>query len=271
MGLVIEYMSGGNLWRLLLDVDIVLHMDLRLRMCSEIANGISFLHNFSEKHRLVHGDLKPDNVLLTKDLQCKVADFGGANIVKNTMSVMTNTETTQGQMTRVYAAPERLSTRRKPKPKKEHDTYSYGIILHGILSRELPMAQFSSEAEYVEAVKDGDRPDTAAIDTLREDHASLKGDLAIIDCLVCVMKRCWQENPDSRPNMIVVRNELSDLLNQQSPQAILRSVATALENIELFLPSERSQNTMLLRQFNTSTGMFNKSKNEKLIGQNICY
>ena len=60
MGLIIEYMSGGSLRRLLLDVDVDLHMNLRLRMSSEIANGISFLHNISEKHRLVHGDLKPD-------------------------------------------------------------------------------------------------------------------------------------------------------------------------------------------------------------------
>jgi len=271
MGLIVEYMSGGNLRRLLLDLDVVLHMNLRLRMSSEIANGISFLHNISEKHRLVHGDLKPDNILLTKDLQCKVADFGGAKIVKYTMSTTTHTEVTQGQMTRAYAAPERLLTKRKPRPKKEQDTYSFGVIIHGILSRELPLAQFSSEAEYLEAVKEGERPDIEAIVTLKEDHSSLEGDLAIIDCLVSVMERCWQQNPDSRPNMIVIRDELSDLLNQQSPQEIQRSVVAVLENIELFLPSERSRNTILLRQFNPSTGTFNKSKNEKVIFQNICF
>jgi len=270
MGLIIEYMSGGSLRRLLLDVDVDLHMNLRLRMSSEIANGISFLHNISEKHRLVHGDLKPDNILLTKDLQCKVADFGGAEMVKYTMSTMTDAEATQGQMTRAYAAPERILTKRKPKPKKEQDTYSYGVIVHSILSRELPTEQFSSEAKYLEAVKEGERPDMEIIDTLKEDHSSHEDDLAIIDCLVSVMTRCWQQNPDGRPNMIVIRDELSDLLNQQSPEAIQRSVAAALKNMELFLPSERSQNTILLRQFNPSTGTFNKSKNEILIDQNIC-
>jgi len=48
-------------------------------------------------------------------------------------------------MTRAYAAPERLFTKRKPSAKKEQDTYSYGIIVHGILSRELPAEQFSSK------------------------------------------------------------------------------------------------------------------------------
>jgi len=134
----------------------------------------------------------------------------------------------------------------------------------------LPLTQFSSESEYLEGVKEGERPDIEIIDTLKEDHSSLEDDLAIMDSLVSVMTRCWQQNPDARPNMIVIRDKLSDLLNQQSPQAIQRSVAAALENMELFLPSERSQNTISLRQFNPITGTFNKSKNEKPIGQNIC-
>ena len=230
-------------------------------MSSEIANGISFLHNFSEEHRLVHGDLKPDNILLTSDLNCKIADFGGAKLVKYTRSTTTDTEATHGQMTKAYAAPERLVTTRKPKPKKEQDTYSYGIIVHGILSRELPSAQFSSEADYLEAVKEGQRPGVEAIETLKED-ASQEGDLAIIDCLESVMKRCWQQNPVSRPNMVVIKDELSALLNQKSKDAIKHSVATALENVKLFLPSEPFRKTLPLRQFNPINGTFYESKNK---------
>jgi len=72
-------------------------------------------------------------------------------------------EATHGQMTKAYAAPERLLTTRKPKPKKEQDTYSYGVIVHGILSGELLAAQFS--------FKKGDRPGVEAIKTLKEDYA----------------------------------------------------------------------------------------------------
>ena len=269
MGMIMEYMSGGNLRLLLINEDVVLHMNLRLRMSSEIANGISFLHHFSEEHRLVHGDLKPDNILLTSDLNCKIADFGGAKVMKYTRSTTTDTEATHGQMTKAYAAPERLVTARKPKPKKEQDTYSYGVIVHGILSRELPAAQFSSEAEYLEAVKKGERPGVEAITTLKEVCASQEGDLAIIDCLVSVMKRCWQQNPDSRPNMVVIRGELSALPNQKSKDAIKHSVATAIENVELFLPSKHFQKTLPLCQFNPHIGTFNESKNEKWIGWNI--
>jgi len=269
MGLIMEYMSGGNLRLLLIDDDVVLHMNLRLRMSSEIANGISFLHNFSEERRLVHGDLKPDNILLTSDLNCKIADFGGAKVVKHTMSATTDTEATHGQMTKAYAAPERLFTNRKPKPKKEQDTYSYGVIVHGILSRELPAEQFSSEAKYLEAVKEGQRPGVEAIETLKEDYASQEGDLAIIDYLVSVMKRCWHQHPDSRPNMVVIRDELSALPNQKSKDAIKHSVATALENVKLFLPSVPIQRTLPLRQFNPINGTFNESKNKKWICRNI--
>jgi len=133
-----ECMSGGNLQLLLIDDDVVLRMNLRLGMSSEIANGISFLRNFSEEHRLVHGDLKPDNILLTSNLNCKIADFGGAKVVKYTMSSTTETEATHGQMSKAYAAPELLVTTRKPKPKQ-------------------PLS-FNLKIEYLEAVKKGEHP-----------------------------------------------------------------------------------------------------------------
>jgi len=98
----------------------------------------------------------------------------------------------------------------------------------------LPLTQFSSESEYLEGVKEGERPDIEIIDTLKEDHSSLEDDLAIMDSLVSVMTRCWHQNPDARPNMIVIRDKLSDLLNQQSPQAIQRSVAAALKTWSFF-------------------------------------
>jgi len=63
---------------------------------------------------------------------------------------------------------------------------------------------FNLKIEYLEAVKKGDRPGVEAIKTLKEDYASQEGDLAILDYLVSVMKRCWQQNTDSRPNMVVI-------------------------------------------------------------------
>jgi len=254
MGLIMEYMSGGSLRILLFDDDVVLHMNLRLRMSSEIANGISFLHNFNEKHRLVHGDLKPDNILLTMDLHCKIADFGGAKMVKYSMSTPTHTEATQGQMTEAYAAPERLS--RTSVPAKEQDTYSFGLIIHGILSRHSPIEGFLSENAYLQAIKQGGHPSMVIIDTLKRD--SKEGALIITVCLESVMTRCWKQDPASRPAMLSIRGELSELLRIQPVNELSRSVAEAQSSLQPFRPCECSDDCLPLHCFNTSSGTFNQ-------------
>ena len=86
MAIIIEYTPGGSLSDLLLgktDTEEFLvpeiSQSLRIRFCSDISNGISHLHFSFFAQRVVHGDLKLQNVLLTSDLRCKVGDFGGAD------------------------------------------------------------------------------------------------------------------------------------------------------------------------------------------------
>ncbi|CAK8681975.1 unnamed protein product [Clavelina lepadiformis] len=75
-----EYFPAGNLKVILLDEDIVLGPLLRARFGAEIANGLAFIHNLFDDKRLLHGDIKPENILLTEDLHCKIGDFGTAQL-----------------------------------------------------------------------------------------------------------------------------------------------------------------------------------------------
>ena len=249
-----EYLPGGNLKRLLMNKRIVLSPKLRLRLSSEIANGVSFLHNFSRVNRLIHNDLKPDNILLTEDLHCQIADFGAAKLIEYTTSSLTQAEPPVNQMTLVYAAPERLSG--KSSPSKEHDTYSFGVIIHSILSRENPNLAFVSLKMYLDEIKRGVRPDTKAIDDLKRSHAAEPNNLAIIEYLESVMCRCWDHNPRCRPKMLDIRNDLAELLNQQSNEEIAHCVGAALANMQLYLPMERQHRCIPLERFNTSTETF---------------
>lgn len=49
--------------------------DARVKIMKGVANGISFLHEFSPK-KYVHGDLRPNNVLLGMDMEPYISDFG---------------------------------------------------------------------------------------------------------------------------------------------------------------------------------------------------
>jgi len=260
MGLIMEYQPGGNLKRLLMNKRIDLHPKLRLRVSSEIAKAISFLHNFSETNRLIHNDLKPDNILLSEDLHCKIADFGAAKLVEYTTSSVSQTEPPVNQMTLVYAAPERLSG--KSSPSKEHDTYSFGVIIHSILSREKPDLAFSSRKMYLDEIMKGERPATTAIDELKEKHSADPHNFAVIERLASVMCRCWEQNPRCRPKMFDIANELGELLNDQSHKEIENWVAAALTNMRIYLPSEGQHRCIPLSCFDTLTEKFTEGTTE---------
>ena len=73
LGLVVEYCAGGDL-REALDADDAASIDeaQRRSWLSDIALGMAYLYSKGVEHR----DLKALNVLLTRDLRCKVTDFG---------------------------------------------------------------------------------------------------------------------------------------------------------------------------------------------------
>eukprot|EP01065_Artemidia_motanka_P023505 TRINITY_DN28116_c0_g1_i1.p1 TRINITY_DN28116_c0_g1~~TRINITY_DN28116_c0_g1_i1.p1 ORF type:complete len:1068 (+),score=253.14 TRINITY_DN28116_c0_g1_i1:89-3292(+) len=72
--IVMEFLPGGSLHNLLMQFDQRLPLSSVQRYTRDMLRGLNFLH-----HRgVVHRDLKPHNVLLTTDGQCKLADFGAA-------------------------------------------------------------------------------------------------------------------------------------------------------------------------------------------------
>ncbi|TYJ13740.1 hypothetical protein E1A91_A10G070400v1 [Gossypium mustelinum] len=76
MALVYEFMSNGNLRQHLFSTNTtVLNWNQRLQIAVDAAQGLDYLHNGC-KPPIVHRDLKPSNILLTENMQAKIADFG---------------------------------------------------------------------------------------------------------------------------------------------------------------------------------------------------
>eukprot|EP01064_Diplonema_japonicum_P033046 TRINITY_DN6423_c0_g1_i1.p1 TRINITY_DN6423_c0_g1~~TRINITY_DN6423_c0_g1_i1.p1 ORF type:complete len:936 (+),score=156.05 TRINITY_DN6423_c0_g1_i1:99-2906(+) len=76
--IAMEYMSGGSLASIL-DQFGVLSLSSASRYLKDIVRGLNYLH---EQH-IIHRDIKPHNVLLLPDGQCKLSDFGASlNLAK---------------------------------------------------------------------------------------------------------------------------------------------------------------------------------------------
>ncbi|XP_076906613.1 G-type lectin S-receptor-like serine/threonine-protein kinase SD2-5 [Bidens hawaiensis] len=124
--LVYDFMSNGSLdkWIYHRVRDHVLGWECRKKIILDIAKGLVYLHEDC-RQKIVHLDIKPQNILLDKDLNAKVSDFGLSKLIDKTQTeVMTTIKGTPG-----YIAPEWWSSIITEKV----DVYSFGIILLEIL------------------------------------------------------------------------------------------------------------------------------------------
>jgi serine/threonine-protein kinase len=125
--IVFEHVDGENLKELVLRSGR-LPVRRALELALAIADGLSFAH----QRGLVHRDVKPQNVLLNKDGDVKVTDFGIARSLHVEHGV-TQTGTVMG--TGEYLAPEQASG--KP-VSPATDVYSLGVVLWELLAGDVP-------------------------------------------------------------------------------------------------------------------------------------
>jgi len=249
-----EYMPGGNIWDLISDPEVTVSPLLQLRLCNDISSGIDHIHNlFPSKARLVHGDIKPENILLTKNLQCKIADFGGSRLAAATESVKSVVKRMQPSneehITKIYAAPEVLLNP-LANLKHTHDTYCFGIVIYEILTSTKPNQYCPSKEEYETAIKNGQRPDTSRIKKIesKQHEENNKKGAEIVVTLKDVMENCWSQQPTQRPEMSDVHKKLSDLLSTFSKDDQDKAVQDASRNVEMLIPCYNASETVTLNK-----------------------
>jgi eukaryotic-like serine/threonine-protein kinase len=125
--IVFEHVEGENLKELVLRTGR-LPVRRALELALGVADGLSFAHD----HGLVHRDVKPQNVLLNREGEVKVTDFGIARSLHMDHGV-TQTGTVLG--TGEYLAPEQASG--KP-VSAATDVYSLGVVLWELLAGDVP-------------------------------------------------------------------------------------------------------------------------------------
>jgi tetratricopeptide (TPR) repeat protein len=122
-----EYVDGGSLQDLL-GTDRRLAPEEARRIARGVLAGLKHAH----EEGIVHGDIKPGNVLLTRDRIVKLVDFGLSRLVGEA-SVSTSAVELKG--TPLYMAPEVVMGER---PAVRSDIWSVGVVLYRMLAGRQP-------------------------------------------------------------------------------------------------------------------------------------
>ncbi|KAK0594751.1 hypothetical protein LWI29_000124 [Acer saccharum] len=140
--LIYEYMVKGNLRQHLSGTDPnMLSWINRLQIAVDAAHGLDYLHNGC-KPPIIHRDLKPSNILLTENLEAKIADFGLSRVVNEEIH---SQSTTRPAGTHGYLGPEFNAG---VVPNKKSDIYSFGIILFELITGQ-PAIKGGSGSSYI--------------------------------------------------------------------------------------------------------------------------
>ncbi len=186
--IVTEYMENGSLDTFLRLHENKLKITQMIKILRDVASGMRYLSDMNYIHR----DLAARNILISRDLTCKVADFGLSRAIDNDSLEYT---TKGGKIPIRWTAPEACNFR---KYSYASDVWSFGVLSYEVLSF-------------------GERPywnweNTDVIKAIHESYRLPPPNLTP-DCLYKLMLRCWNDDRLLRPRFIDIVTFLDEIFN----------------------------------------------------------
>ncbi|ESW11790.1 hypothetical protein PHAVU_008G059400 [Phaseolus vulgaris] len=207
--LVYEYVDHGNLEQWLHgDVGPVspLTWNIRMNIILGTARGLAYLHEGLEP-KVVHRDVKSSNILIDRQWNSKVSDFGLAKLLCSENSYVT----TRVMGTFGYVAPEYACTGMLT---EKSDIYSFGILIMEIITGRSPVdyGRPQGEVNLIEWLKTmvGNRKSEEVVDPKLPEMPSSKA----LKRALLISLRCVDPDATKRPKMghVIHMLEADDML-----------------------------------------------------------
>ncbi|KAH0744072.1 hypothetical protein KY290_032065 [Solanum tuberosum] len=209
--LIYEYMVNGSLdkWITHENQENGLTWNMRQRIISDIAKGLAYLQEDCS-HKIIHLDIKQQNILLDQYLNAKISDFGLSKLTeKDKSKVMTRMRGTQG-----YLAPEWLSSVITEKV----DVYAFGIVLLEILCgrKNLDWSQADEEDVHLLSVFRRKAEQEQLMDMVDKNNEDMQLHREAVTEMMSLAAWCLQGDFSKRPSMSLVVKSLEGLVTVET-------------------------------------------------------
>ncbi|KAL2324336.1 hypothetical protein Fmac_023394 [Flemingia macrophylla] len=206
--LIYEFVSNKSLDYFLFDPhkSSQVNWSERFRIIEGIIQGILYLHEHS-RLKVIHRDLKPSNILLDKNMNPKISDFGMARMVDINQNQGTTNRIvgTYGYMSPEYAMRGEFS--------EKSDVFSFGVIILEIISAKRNISSGFSDHDDLLSYAWEQWRDQTPLNILDQSIRESCNHSDVIKCIQIGLL-CVQENPNDRPTMTQVVTYLSSYISE---------------------------------------------------------
>ncbi|CAN7132338.1 unnamed protein product [Brassica rapa subsp. narinosa] len=198
--IIYDFMPNGSLDKFISEsMSIKMNWNTLYNIAVGVARGLEYLHN-SCVSKIVHFDIKPQNILMDGNLCPKISDFGLAKLCKNQESVISLMD---ARGTIGYIAPEVVSKNYGGASHKS-DVYSFGMVVLEMIGaknkkRDVSFRFNQTSMNFPDWIYDDlERKETVR---LIGDHIMEEEEEKIVKKMALVGLWCIQTNPSDRPPM----------------------------------------------------------------------
>uniref|UniRef100_A0A8C7SE52 RAF proto-oncogene serine/threonine-protein kinase n=1 Tax=Oncorhynchus mykiss TaxID=8022 RepID=A0A8C7SE52_ONCMY len=142
LAIVTQWCEGSSLYKHLHVQETNFQMFQLIDIARQTAQGMDYLH----AKNIIHRDMKSNNIFLHEGLTVKIGDFGLAT-VKARWSGSHQVEQPSGSI--LWMAPEVIRMQDNMPYSFQSDVYSYGVVLHELMTGELPYSQIANRDQII--------------------------------------------------------------------------------------------------------------------------
>ncbi|KAF7019014.1 hypothetical protein CFC21_032244 [Triticum aestivum] len=199
---VTEYIPKGNLSDILHGDSIHIALDTRLRIAIECAEALGYMHS-QMYTQVIHGDIKPANILLDDGLRAKISDFGISRLVNTENTLYTlNVIGSIGYMDPLFAQNGRLTAK--------SDVYSFGVVLLELITRKKARTE-NGEIGLVESFIQSLSKGFRRVREMFDPEIATSSDMKTVDEIAKLAGKCLKMELNKRPEMLEVVERLRKL------------------------------------------------------------